>query len=107
MSSAAGMPGAIAVRSCGVQRAAVYKRRRPEIIRMPTRERAAAMHVSRVQNMRTFLEFIVLHPKFTRYLASIALLRLGMALPDGLFSVFWINKLQAQDSMVGSLGLVA
>ena len=30
MSSAAGMPGAIAVRSCGVQRAAVYKRRRPE-----------------------------------------------------------------------------
>ena len=30
MSSAAGMPGAIAVRSCGVQRAAVYQRRRPE-----------------------------------------------------------------------------
>ena len=30
MSSAAGMPGAIAVRSCGVKRAAVYQRRRPE-----------------------------------------------------------------------------
>ena len=30
MSIAAGMPGAIAVRSCGVQRPAVYQRRRPE-----------------------------------------------------------------------------
>ena len=30
MSSAAGMPGTIAVRSYGVQRAAVYQRRRPE-----------------------------------------------------------------------------
>ena len=28
MSSAVGMPGAIAIRSCGVQRAAVYQRRR-------------------------------------------------------------------------------
>ena len=30
MSSAAGMPGAIVARSCGVKRAAVYQRRRPE-----------------------------------------------------------------------------
>ena len=30
MSSAAGMPGVIAVRSCGAKRAAVYQRRRPE-----------------------------------------------------------------------------
>ena len=30
MSIAAGMPGAIAVRRCGVQRAAVYERRRQE-----------------------------------------------------------------------------
>ena len=30
MSIAAGMPGAIAVRSCGAKRAAVYQRRRPE-----------------------------------------------------------------------------
>ena len=30
MSISAGMPGPIAVRSCGVQRAAVYQRRRPE-----------------------------------------------------------------------------
>ena len=30
MSSAAGMPGAIALRSCGAKRAAVYQRRRPE-----------------------------------------------------------------------------
>ena len=32
MSSAAGMPAAIAVRSCGVKRAAGYQRRRPERI---------------------------------------------------------------------------
>ena len=30
MSSTAGMPGAIALRSCGAKRAAAYQRRRPE-----------------------------------------------------------------------------
>ena len=46
MSSAAGMPGAIAVRSCGAKRAAVYQRRRPE--------RTAAYQVVR-QNLETWL----------------------------------------------------
>ena len=46
MSSAAGMPGAIAVRSCGAKRAAVYQRRRPE--------RTAAYQLVR-QNLETWL----------------------------------------------------
>ena len=46
MSSAAGMPGAIALRSCGAKRAAVYQRRRPE--------RTAAYQVVR-QNLETWL----------------------------------------------------
>ena len=46
MSIAAGMPGAIAVRSCGVQRAAVYQRRRPE--------RTAAYQIVG-QNLETWL----------------------------------------------------
>ena len=46
MSSAAGMPGAIAVRSCGAKRAAVYQRRRPE--------QTAAYQVVR-QNLETWL----------------------------------------------------
>ena len=46
MSSTAGMPGAIAVRSCGVKRAAVYQRQRPE--------RTAGYHVVR-QNLETWL----------------------------------------------------
>ena len=46
MSSATGMPGAIAVRSCGAKRAPVYQRRRPE--------RTAAYEVVR-QNLETWL----------------------------------------------------
>ena len=46
MSSAAGMPGAIAVRSCGAKRAALYQRWRPE--------RTAAFQVVR-QNLGTWL----------------------------------------------------
>ena len=46
MSSAAGMPGAIALRSCGAKRAAVYQRRRPE--------QTAAYQVVR-QNLETWL----------------------------------------------------
>ena len=46
MSSAAGTPGAIAIRSCGAKRAAVYQRRRPE--------RTAAYQVVR-QNLETWL----------------------------------------------------
>ena len=40
-------------------------------------------------------------PEFVRYLISTAALRLGMALPAGLFSVFWIRHLQASNSVIG------
>ena len=76
-------------------------------IRMPTGERAAETHVIRAQHLRSILEPIVHNPQFTRYLACTALLRLGMALPAGLFSVFWINTLQAQDSIIGLREMVA
>jgi MFS family permease len=53
------------------------------------------------KHLLTLLRPVAQSPQFVRYLAGTSLLKLGMALPAALFSLFWINNLHAQDSIIG------
>jgi MFS family permease len=76
-------------------------------IHVSAKDAAPAVRATWAQHMRVFLRPIVRSPEFMRYLGSTALLRLGMALPAGLFSIFWINHLGARDSIIGLRETVA
>jgi MFS family permease len=77
------------------------------LIRLPAGERALPPRATWNRQMRSVLGPIVRSPEFMRYVSSTALLRLGMALPAGLFSVFWVESLQARDSIIGLRETVA
>jgi MFS family permease len=54
-----------------------------------------------LQQVKNLLRPMVRTPAFTKYLGATFPIRLGMAMPTALYSIFWVNDLQASDTLIG------
>ena len=54
-----------------------------------------------IQRLREYVAPLVETPVFLRYLATTFVLRLGIFLPEALYSVYWIRQLGASDAWIG------
>ncbi len=54
--------------------------------------------------LRSFLRSFAGHPPFVRFNTASFLFRLALMMPAGLFSVYWVRALQANDAWIGLRG---
>ncbi|MDQ1300618.1 MAG: hypothetical protein QG637_537 [Chloroflexota bacterium] len=59
---------------------------------------------SPVRRLRDFLRAFAVHPAFVRYNIASFAFRVALTMPAGLFSVYWVRELHANDTWIGLRG---
>lgn len=78
---------------------AMFMARRIEM--PPESANAASLAPPARRTIASLLEPIIHHTDFMKYIGATFVLRLGMALPVALYSIFWVRDLQASDGIIG------
>ncbi len=73
----------------------------PPFVRDPTASPEGATLVGRV---RALFRSYGSSPRFRRFIVASTIYRLALAMPAGLFSIFWVNDLHATDGWIGLRG---
>ncbi len=93
--------------AAGMGNAACFSRIRVPLLRekrSPDRALSRSGVATVLSHLRAYGQSVMAQPAFVRYLLATLPFRIALMMPEALYSLFWVNSLEASDSLIGLRG---